>query len=638
MNTQETQDQAIEFSSPTSPVGQLRQFVRTHLVETVVATIVGSAVVTGISAWNVWSTYQGFQDTVTQEFELQKQADKIVYVDEVLTMSARLAASTGSLTWEDRYNKFVPELDAAIEAVLSNVTDEIRAEASQTDAANQALIAMETEAFELNRAGKSQQALALLLGPEYLKQKTVYTEGNKKVLASVDEYIQDKIDGYRSQLQGSIGFAAGTFPILLAAWILVLSAVRDYIRDRVEAQAFLRQSQSELAATNHELIQAAKARENQDAQIKAESEQLQQDIGELLDVVCDIEEGDLTVQAKVNDRATGLVSDTLNRLVESLGGILQQVDGTTREVSRSGQRQRRIASMVANSTEQQTKAVNKALELTTTVREAAKSAAVQLETTKLSLLTLQDTVVNGQTTMQDLSSDIGVLQQGSDRIVQQMKTLGEFVGLTDQFVHDQGEIAAETQVLALNASLVAARAAEQRDPQQFARVARDFELIATQVSQLAQQTNAGLSTLEQRSTQIHQVVSDIDANVQNLGDLVEDFNRGVQQTDTVFHTVQQVTGQAVEAGDVVAQTNQSIVESAENSTQRMEAIADFSQQIAQQSQHAQQLSEAMNALSTDLLSKVEVFKLPSELSEALSDESVEPSTDEAEPSPVEASL
>lgn len=638
MNTQETQDQAIEFSSPTSPVGQLRQFVRTHLVETVVATIVGSAVVTGISAWNVWSTYQGFQDTVTQEFELQKQADKIVYVDEVLTMSARLAASTGSLTWEDRYNKFVPELDAAIEAVLSNVTDEIRAEASQTDAANQALIAMETEAFELNRAGKSQQALALLLGPEYLKQKTVYTEGNKKVLASVDEYIQDKIDGYRSQLQGSIGFAAGTFPILLAAWILVLSAVRDYIRDRVEAQAFLRQSQSELAATNHELIQEAKARENQDAQIKAESEQLQQDIGELLDVVCDIEEGDLTVQAKVNDRATGLVSDTLNRLVESLGGILQQVDGTTREVSRSGQRQRRIASMVANSTEQQTKAVNKALELTTTVREAAKSAAVQLETTKLSLLTLQDTVVNGQTTMQDLSSDIGVLQQGSDRIVQQMKTLGEFVGLTDQFVHDQGEIAAETQVLALNASLVAARAAEQRDPQQFARVARDFELIATQVSQLAQQTNAGLSTLEQRSTQIHQVVSDIDANVQNLGDLVEDFNRGVQQTDTVFHTVQQVTGQAVEAGDVVAQTNQSIVESAENSTQRMEAIADFSQQIAQQSQHAQQLSEAMNALSTDLLSKVEVFKLPSELSEALSDESVEPSTDEAEPSPVEASL
>ncbi|MGB7413508.1 MAG: methyl-accepting chemotaxis protein [Thermosynechococcaceae cyanobacterium] len=637
MNIQETPDQSIQSSAPDSPIGQMRQFVRSHLVETVVATIIGSTVVTGISAWNVWNTYQGFQQTTTQEFELQKQADKIIYVDEVLTMSARLAASTGNLSWEERYNQFVPQLDAAIAKVLSSVTDDIRAEAAKTDDANKALIAMETKAFELVRVGKAPQALALLLGPDYTKQKTIYSEGNKKVLDAVDQFIEARLQSYRTQLQQSIWFAAGTFPLLLAGWILVLSAVRDYIRDRAAAQASLKRSQSELASTNNELVQEAMAREQQEIQIKAESEQLQQDIGELLDVVCDIEEGDLTVQATVNDRATGLVSDTLNRLVESLGGILQQVDGTTREVSQSGKRQKRIAALVANSTEQQTNAVNKALELTTTVREAAKSAAAQLETTKNSLLTLQDTVVDGQATMQDLSTDVGVLQQGSDRIVQQMKTLGEFVGLTDQFVHDQSEIAAETQVLALNASLVAARAAEQRDPQQFARVARDFELIATQVSQLAQQTNEGLSTLEQRSTQIHQVVSDIDANVQNLGGLVEDFNRGVQQTDTVFQTVQQVTGQAVEAGDVVSQTHEAIVKSAENSTQSMEAIADFSQQIAQQSQHARQLSEAMNALSTDLLSKVAVFKLPAESTEALSDEVADRPVDDAEqPIPVEA--
>jgi methyl-accepting chemotaxis protein PixJ len=637
MNTLEPQNHSVQTHLPNEPISLLRHYVRSHLLGTMAVTVAGSALLTGTSAWNVFNIYQGFQDTVNQEFALQKQADKIVHLDEVLTMSARMAASTGDLKWEERYNEFVPQLDEAITKTLDSVTAEIRAEASKTDDANQKLIAMETKAFELVRAGKAPQAQTLLLGSEYTQQKAIYAEGNQKVLAAVDAFIQTELQGYQRQLQLSIGFAGITFPVLLAGWILVLSAVRDYIRDRAEAQANLRQSQSELAATNTELIREAKAREKQEAQISAESEQLQQDIGELLDVVCEIEEGDLTVQAQVNDRATGLLSDTLNRLVESFGNILQQVDGTTREVSQSGKRQKRIAAVVANSSEQQTEAVNTALELTLAVREAAKSAAAQLDTTKQSLLTLQETVVQGQATMQGLSTDIDVLQQGSDRIVQQMKTLGEFVGLTDQFVLDQSEIAAETQVLALNASLVAARAAEQRDPQQFARVARDFELIATQVSQLAQQTNEGLNTLEQRSTQIHQVVSDIDANVQNLGSLVEDFTQGVQQTDTVFNTVQQVTGQAVEAGDVVAQTSQSIVDSAEHSTQRMEAIANFSQQIAQQSQYARQLSETTNALSTDLLDKVQVFKLPQGQPEALSHDPTEPTITEAEPAvPVEA--
>ncbi|MEM9137055.1 MAG: methyl-accepting chemotaxis protein, partial [Cyanobacteria bacterium P01_F01_bin.42] len=302
----------------------------------------------------------------------------------------------------------------------------------------------------------------------------------------------------------------------------------------------------------------------------------------------------------------------LNRLVEVLSTILRQVDNTSQEVSRSGQRHKRIAAIVADNTEQQNQAVSKALELTTAVQAAANSATAQLDVTKRSLLMLQDYVSDGQGTMHTLTASIDVLQQSSDRIIQQMKTLGEFMGLTDQFVHDQNEIAEETQVLALNASLVAARAAEQRDPKQFARVARDFELIANQVSQLAQQTNEDLNTLEQRSGQIHQVVSDIDTNVQNLGGLVEEFHKGVQQTDDVFQTVRQVTAQAMAAGDAVTQTSHGIVASAATTTQRMEAIADFSVQIAQQSQQARALSEAVNVLSADLLDKVQVFKLPTE--------------------------
>jgi methyl-accepting chemotaxis protein PixJ len=250
------------------------------------------------------------------------------------------------------------------------------------------------------------------------------------------------------------------------------------------------------------------------------------------------------------------------------------------------------------------------LMLTRNVRQSAQNTMQQLIVTNRSLVTLQSSVTEGQGTISDLDREIDVLQAGSDRIVQEIKTLGEFVGQTDKFVQDQGEIVTQTQILALNASLVAARAAEQRDPKQFASVAREFELIATQVSQLAQQTSEGLTSLEQRSAQIHQVVSSVDVDVQQLGGLVSTFTQGVKQASDVFATVQSVTAKAVESGSLVSTASQRILTAADSTTVAIESISSLSQEISHQSQDAQNLGDQLNILSTDLLENIQIFKLP----------------------------
>ncbi len=623
--TQSFSSVSAPAASPPPPLAaRLQTLVRENLVGTLTVTIAGSLILFGGSMWNTWNVYRGFRTTVTRQFELQRLSGQIVHLDEVLTMSARMAASTGDLVWEDRYNQFEPQLDQAIQQTLDGVTDAIRAEASKTDAANQLLIEYETQAFDLVRAGQAAAALDLLLGADYTEQKDIYSQGITRVLAQVEALIGQQLRTYRQQLQVSMGFAVVTFPILLGAWILVLAAVRDYIRDRKAAQNSLQQSQQNLLGLNTQLQQEVTARQQQENRIREEGEQLLQDVDHILDVVCAVEAGDLTTEATVNERATGLVADTLNRLIEELGRIIWQVADTAQQVSGSSQQQRTIAALVADNTDQQASAVQQVLSLTDRVRQFAHSAADQLDQTNRSLQALQSAVAEGQLEVDTLDQEIMVLQQGSDRIVQQMKTLGEFVGLADQFVHNQSDIAEQTQMLAINASLVAARAAEQRDPKQFAAVAQEFESIANQVSHLAQQTNEGLAALEQRSTQIHRVVSDVDADVQRLGGLVGGFTQGVKQTREVFQTVQAVTGEAMVAGEAVTATSQNIVQTVGETAGSMQAIAQLSSEIAGQAQGARRLADTMTQLSDQLLHKMQVFQLPQSLTGPLTPPQADP--------------
>ncbi|MGJ3250492.1 MAG: cache domain-containing protein [Elainellaceae cyanobacterium] len=344
--------------------------------------------------------------------------------------------------------------------------------------------------------------------------------------------------------------------------------------------------------------------------IALESEFLQEEVSHLLDVVSDVEEGNLTTQAKVSDRSTGLVADTFNRLIERLIEVLTGVVGAARQVSDAANQQRAMAEAVATNTDQQAQAVNQVLRLTEQVEQIAQGSLEKVGATITSLQTMRVTVENGQGAIATLTKGIGILQDGTDRIVQQMKTLGEFVGLADQFVQDQSQIASLTQTLALNASLVAARASEQRDPRQFAVVAREFDSIANQVSRLAQQTNEGLVTLEQRSTQIHSVVSIIDSNIQNLGGLVRGFTDGVEQSNRVFMNVQTVTDEVVEAGEAVTQSNQAITNAAQSAAQVVRDIAEIATQTAELSQRSQLQSEEMDILSNQLLQSIEFFRLP----------------------------
>ena len=361
-----------------------------------------------------------------------------------------------------------------------------------------------------------------------------------------------------------------------------------------------------------ELVQGSASEDESTAiqQNIAETQLMEAEVGDLLDVVSSMEEGNLTIEAQVNDRATGLVADTLNRLREKLVEIISSVLGTAQQVAQGASDLEELARTVVLNTAEQAQSVSQGQALTEQVAAIAARSVSQVNVANQSLQEVRDTVASGQTAINTLTDSISVLQTGSAQIVQRMKTLGEFVGLAEQFVQDQGQIASLTQVLALNATLVAARAAEQKDPKQFTSVAREFEAIAGQVNDLATQTNDGLTVLQQRTSQIQTVVTAIDTEVQNLSGLVAGFTAGVEASQSAFDSIQGATAEVVQIGLTITASSTEIAEAAGSTATYISEIAQLADRTADLTRSARQQAEAMGNQAQQLLQGIQFFQLP----------------------------
>jgi methyl-accepting chemotaxis protein PixJ len=593
---------------------RIQKIFRSRLVGTIATTAGASLILVGVSTANVWNVYSSFKTAIANQFVLQGLSNEIVYLDEVLTMSARMSASTGNLKWEERYNGFVPKLDKVIKD-LEALAPQYKEDSAKTVDANTKLIDLETRSFALVRQGKKEAALELLLGKEYEGQKQIYSQGVNQALDNIKTSVETELQSYSNRLFWSVGLAGISLILLLSSWSVVLWIVRGYIQERERSLQTLLDSQTKLQSLNAEIEDRSQQIENQKEATQKESQALQEDVSHILDVVSAVEEGDLTVEAAVSDRATGLVSDTLNRLIEELAKTMGVVLATSQQIDRSADDLKQLAVTAAQQVEQQTRSVVQVQSLMANVNEMSQDTAEQAIQSNAAVQSAQAAVSQGQQEIAAMNKGVVSLQEGAAQIVKRTQSLAEFVASAAQFTNDQKRVASLTRVLALNASMIAARASAQQDPEQFASVAKEFETIANQVNELAVQTNQSLVLLQQRTDRIQTVVSGVDDDVQEITGLVENFTQGVERSRQVLNNIQAVTEQVAQVGAQVTQSSQAIAEAARTTLGTIDDIASVATETEQQSRFTRDKAEGMDRLARILLGKVQFFRLPSNLQE-----------------------
>ncbi|MBD2257757.1 methyl-accepting chemotaxis protein [Pseudanabaena sp. FACHB-2040] len=329
-------------------------------------------------------------------------------------------------------------------------------------------------------------------------------------------------------------------------------------------------------------------------------EGLQRNALQLLMDVDPVSQGDLTVRAKVTEDEIGTVADSYNATISSLRKIVGQVQEAARQVSETTDTNQTSVRSLSDSAAQQAAEILAALERVQDMANSVRLVSTNAEKAEMAVQQAAETVEAGDEAMNRTVQGFMAIRETVAETTKKVKRLGESSQKISNVVNLISGFAAQTNMLALNASIEASRAGED---------GKGFAVVAEEVRELARQSAEATTEIEKLVASIQ---SETNAVVTAMEAGTEQVVAGTQLVDETRQNLNQITAVSRQISELVESIAQATVtqsQASENVTEVMNTVAAIATDNSTAANEVSQSFEQLRAVAQTLESEVARFKV-----------------------------
>ncbi|UCZ53769.1 methyl-accepting chemotaxis protein [Bacillus shivajii] len=347
-------------------------------------------------------------------------------------------------------------------------------------------------------------------------------------------------------------------------------------------------------------------------------------------IASNISKGNLQVE-KVqtsSEDELGKLSGYMNEMVDSLRDLLNQISDTSQQVAASSEQLTASAEEtskatdsisssiqeVASGSERQVDSVNYVTNTVTEISTGMEQIASSMEQVNESSLTTSKKSEEGSNVIQQVVNQMNLINEKTSSTSNSVEQLSEKSNEIGKIINLITDVAEQTNLLALNAAIEAARAGEH---------GKGFAVVADEVRKLAEQSS---NSAGQIRSLIEDIQIGVDESVSSMGEGRKSVEEGIALVDHAGETFEEISTAIQDVSTQVQEVSAS-VQQITSSTESMRSSVEESGDIARNSanntqnvaasaeeQHAsmEEISssaETLSRMAEDLQSSVKKFKL-----------------------------